>query len=97
MLPGKNAVERVFLISVIQATDSTITGWNRKNCGGKPGCGQAKFAQSEREKNGIQSVEQDVGVISDRIQSPQLILNPKDGAGDRIILLERKRVEPQLI
>ena len=90
-------MERVFLISVIQATDSTITGWNRKNCSGKPGCGQAKFAQSEREKNGIQSVEQDVGVISDRIQSPQLILNPKDGAGDRIILLERKRVEPQLM
>ena len=60
----------------------------REKACGDPGPGQPQETEDPSQQNGVAAMQQHIdGVIPGGVQSPEVIFDPKDGKGERIMLL----------
>jgi len=87
-------MERVFLRSAIQATDSTLTGWSANTAAAIQGAGIWRRLRDPPQEQGAAGVEQDVRqMIAERVQAPQPPFQPQRGQGQWKVI-ERFAREP---
>ena len=68
-----------------------------KNRSRKPAPTKPEFPQHESEQNGVYRMQQNVDdMINKRPRSPELVFQPENRPGYRIVLLKRAEIEPDI-
>lgn len=78
----------MFLRWVIQATDSTLTGWNREKRRRQPRARNLQAQENAPQEERVAHMQQDaVQMIAQRIRSPKPPFQPEagDGGGNKVI------------